>query len=390
MRICLLIFVAVMIQSSGTMHLRIKERSLIGNCRPRMGFVFFAQSHMSGIIGKFFDKSALGFCKCYNTLRPAKDCRTRHIVLMSPGQNRFSRNQKYLPSTNEDLEKFRGILQNVGSSKPEEIPSIIGKDLDFLLSRNLALLAKQCKQSCTTPTEGAAIDNQLEAVLTFLEEFVAMAQGMAADNKDLLREILQAASAGMDAFDTKIQSIASGSDPRYTPEFIRYLSTEISRLNQTIIAEQDKSAGGPAQSADEEEDEEDEDGPSSPNAVEPDARTTMIVLSMIRVRRRRRLLLLLFLRCQAIRILTPSGERARSEEGLVNDMSLTLARPQHAQSTRNTFHDSVQRLPRGEHEGEVGEGGERLEGSEMERGEGERERKMCALGGGGGGVRRRG
>ncbi len=195
-------------------------------------------------------------------------------------QNRFSRSQPILPATEQDLETFKSILQAVGAAKPEEVPSIIGAQVDFLLSRNLAELAKQAKRQCVSPMEAADLDNEMETVLAFLEEFVVLAKNMAADNKDLLREILQAANTGMDALDSKIKDIVSGADQRYTPEFVRYLSSEISRLEQVIAAEE-RSKAGVVHSADADED--GDDAPARPGWVEPDARTTMLVLSMIKV-----------------------------------------------------------------------------------------------------------
>ena len=46
----------------------------------------------------------------------------------------------------------------------------------------------------------------------------------------LLREILEAAAAGMHALDAKMDAMLAGQDPRYTPEFIRFLDAEIARL----------------------------------------------------------------------------------------------------------------------------------------------------------------
>ncbi len=194
--------------------------------------------------------------------------------------NRFSRSQPILPATKQDLETFKSILRAVGAAKPEEVPSVIGAQVEFLLSRNLAELAKQAKRECVSPLEAADLDNEMETVLAFLEEFVVMAKNMAADNKDLLREILQAANTGMDALDSKIKEVVSGADQRYTPEFVRYLSSEISRLEQAIAAdERSKSGAVPSVDADEDGD----DSPPRPGWAEPDARTTMLVLSMIKV-----------------------------------------------------------------------------------------------------------
>jgi hypothetical protein len=200
---------------------------------------------------------------------------------MFASHNRFSRSQAHiLPATEEDLEMFKSILRAVGAAKPEEVPSVIAAQVDFLLSRNLAELAKRAKRDCVSPMEAADLDNEMETILTFLEEFVVLAKNMAADNKDLLLEILQAANAGMDALDSKIKEVVSGSDQRYTPEFVRYLSSEISRLEQVIAADE-RSKAGAAPSADAEE--EGEDAPARPGWEEPDARTTMLVLSMIKV-----------------------------------------------------------------------------------------------------------
>ena len=146
-------------------------------------------------------------------LKPHFNERSKPSLSMGPSRNRFTRNQHNLPATKEDFEIFRDIVRKVGSAAPEEAPSIIGSHVDFLLTRNIAELAKQAKQDCDTPLEGAKLDIALETVLNFLEEFVSMAKGMAADNKSLLREILQAASSGMDALDAKIADIVSGSAP---------------------------------------------------------------------------------------------------------------------------------------------------------------------------------
>jgi hypothetical protein len=195
-------------------------------------------------------------------------------------QNRFSRSHPLPPATEQDLETFKSILRAVGAAKPEEVPSVIGAQVEFLLSRNLAELAKQAKRECVSPLEAADLDTEMETVLAFLEEFVIMAKKMAADNKDLLREILQAANMGMDALDSKIKDVVSGADQRYTPEFVRYLSSEISRLEQVIAADEQSKAGA-VPSAD--EDEEQDEAPARPGWAEPDARTTMLVLSMIKV-----------------------------------------------------------------------------------------------------------
>jgi hypothetical protein len=205
--------------------------------------------------------------------------KTRKTSLLAD-HNRFSRSQPILPATAEDLKTFKSILRAVGAAKPEEVPSVIGAQIDFLLSRNLAELAKRAKRDCVSPTEAVDLDNEMETILAFLEEFVVMAKNMAADNKDLLLEILKAANAGMDALDNKIKDVVSGADQRYTPEFVRYLSSEISRLEQVIAAdERSKTEAAPSADSDEEGDDE----PVRPGWAEPDARTTMLVLSMIKV-----------------------------------------------------------------------------------------------------------
>ena len=280
-----ILMIEMLVENVGTF--RVSTNSLLaGAVRPRTR-TFCNQCYVHSSLSRnmFFVPVASQYFQRSNSWILEKVSQRKKFTKLYASYNRFSRNQHSLPSTKEDLDIFRGILQKVGSLKPEEIPSVIGSHVDFLLTRNIAELARQTKQSCMTPSEGADLDNQLETVLNFLEEFVAMAQSMATDNKNLLREILQAANAGMEAFDSKIQNIVSGDDPRYTPEFVRYLSSEISRLNQTVSAEQERTPAVPQSAEGEDEEGQDEEDASPlPNAVEPDARTTMMVLSMIRVR----------------------------------------------------------------------------------------------------------
>lgn len=93
----------------------------------------------------------------------------------------------------------------------------------------------------------------------------------------------------MDALNAKMRAVVSGDEPRYSAEFVRFLDSEIERLGKAADA-QDASKRAGRFSGDksvsleslgkkeEEEDEEDEI-----DITAPDARSAMIVLSMIKV-----------------------------------------------------------------------------------------------------------
>jgi hypothetical protein len=199
-------------------------------------------------------------------------------------------------ATQEDMQEFVGILARMRNGNETEIPALLASKVEFLLSRDIATLMKRLEDQAADENEMGELQTLFNAVIDFVEQFVGNTAMLSQANGQLLREILEAAAAGMQALDWKMAQMMSGEDPRYTPEFVRFLDAEIGRLSEEV-ARQKQAADRPtkgrrikkgnvidldslgAGEAEEEEEEEEEE-----KQVVPDAAAALQTLSVIKAR----------------------------------------------------------------------------------------------------------
>ena len=154
------------------------------------------------------------------------------------GPKRRANPTKRVPTaTAEDMQEFVGMLADMRNGNETEVPGLLAAKVEFLLSRDVAQLMRQLDAQCRNDDERAELTELFDTVIDFVEQFVANTAMLSAANGQLLREILEAAAMGMQALDLKMQEMLSGNEPRYTPEFIRYLDAEILRLRGVVAGE---------------------------------------------------------------------------------------------------------------------------------------------------------
>ena len=124
----------------------------------------------------------------------------------------------------------QGILAGIRNGNETEVPALLASKVEFLVSRDIAALMKKLDAQCADEGERTELTALFNVAIDFVEQFVGNTAALAEANGQLLREILEAAAAGMQALDTKMDAMLAGQDPRYTPEFIRFLDAEIARL----------------------------------------------------------------------------------------------------------------------------------------------------------------
>ena len=124
----------------------------------------------------------------------------------------------------------QGILAGIRNGNETEVPALLASKVEFLVSRDIAALMKKLDAQCADEGERTELTALFNVVIDFVEQFVGNTAALAEANGQLLREILEAAAAGMQALDTKMDAMLAGQDPRYTPEFIRFLDAEMTRL----------------------------------------------------------------------------------------------------------------------------------------------------------------
>ena len=137
-------------------------------------------------------------------------------------------------ATEEDMQEFVGVLASIRNGNETEIPALLASKVEFLLSRDTAELMKRLDAQCANDDERGELNSLFNIVIDFVEQFVSNTAMMSDANGQLLREIFESAAAGMQALDAKMKSMLSGQDPRYTPEFIRFLDAEILRLRGEV------------------------------------------------------------------------------------------------------------------------------------------------------------
>jgi hypothetical protein len=153
----------------------------------------------------------------------------------NPLPARGPRGAKPVPTaSDDDMRQFVGILASVRNGNETEIPALLAGKVEFLLSRDVAQLMKRLDSQCANEDERSELTSLFDTVIDFLEQFVSNTALLAESNSQLLREIFEAASAGMQALDAKMKDMLSGQDPRYTPEFLRFLDAEIVRLRGEV------------------------------------------------------------------------------------------------------------------------------------------------------------
>jgi hypothetical protein len=156
----------------------------------------------------------------------------------NPLPSRGPRGAKPVPTaSDDDMKQFVGILASVRNGNETDIPALLAGKVEFLLSRDIAQLMKRLGSQCANEDERSELTSLFDTVIDFLEQFVSNTALLAESNSQLLREIFEAASAGMQSLDAKMKDMLSGQDPRYTPEFLRFLDSEILRLRR-VVAEQ--------------------------------------------------------------------------------------------------------------------------------------------------------
>jgi hypothetical protein len=159
---------------------------------------------------------------------------------MPPGGGEAPRRRKRMPpkpvptATEDDMQEFVGILAGVRNGNETDIPALLAGKVEFLLSRDIAQLMQRLDSQCANEDERGELNSLFNIVIDFVEQFVSNTALMSEANGQLLREIFEAAASGMTPLDAKMKAMLSGQDPRYTPEFIRFLDAEIVRLRREV------------------------------------------------------------------------------------------------------------------------------------------------------------
>ncbi|CAM9531896.1 unnamed protein product [Discosporangium mesarthrocarpum] len=133
------------------------------------------------------------------------------------------------PTTPVIRVKFERIMEEILSSdKAEDLPAIMSKHAEFLLTVDLVGLTSELISEEPTERGVNMIRNCYEFMVTFLEEMVTSTTNLQKENQTLLREIVEAAKEGASVFDEKMKSLQD----RFSYEFVKYLDGEVTRLEQ--------------------------------------------------------------------------------------------------------------------------------------------------------------
>ncbi|CAM9972410.1 unnamed protein product, partial [Hapterophycus canaliculatus] len=145
----------------------------------------------------------------------------------------------------KDRQRFERIMEEVlEEEKEEELPGILTKHIDFLLSVDVTSMTNDLIRQEPTMSRVNTLRNAYEFIVTFLESMVESTVDVQKENQTLLRLIIEAAKIGPDVFDKRMKKLQD----RFTFEFVKYLDTEVKRLEKVErdLAEKKKKRTKPA------------------------------------------------------------------------------------------------------------------------------------------------
>ncbi|CAM9359786.1 unnamed protein product [Scytosiphon promiscuus] len=145
----------------------------------------------------------------------------------------------------KDRQKFERIMEEVlEEEKEEELPGILTKHIDFLLSVDVTSMTNDLIRQEPTMSRVNTLRNAYEFIVTFLESMVESTVDVQQENQTLLRLIIEAAKTSPDVFDKRMKKLQD----RFTFEFVKYLDAEVERLEKVErdIAEKKKNSKKPA------------------------------------------------------------------------------------------------------------------------------------------------
>lgn len=133
----------------------------------------------------------------------------------------------------EEMEKkFLNLLQQVmTASKPEHIPGLLTRHLDFLFALTQPVLdsviRKAQKESDDEQQLQKQMLNAIELVVTFLHDFVEQAQHMDLRHKELLGEII---TTMRKKDEVELDRFLESKQKQLTPGFLRHIEGECERV----------------------------------------------------------------------------------------------------------------------------------------------------------------
>ncbi|CAM9766091.1 unnamed protein product [Ectocarpus sp. 6 AP-2014] len=131
--------------------------------------------------------------------------------------------------TTRDRQRFERIMEEVlEEEKEEELPAILSRHVDFLLSVDVTALTNDLIRQEPTLTRVNTLRNAYEFIVSFLESMVESTVDVQKENQTLLRLIVEAAKTSPEVFDKRMKTLQD----RFTFEFVKYLDGEVERLEK--------------------------------------------------------------------------------------------------------------------------------------------------------------
>ncbi|CAM9531356.1 unnamed protein product, partial [Ectocarpus fasciculatus] len=131
--------------------------------------------------------------------------------------------------TMRDRQRFERIMEEVlEEEKEEELPAILSRHVDFLLSVDVTGLTNDLIRQEPTLTRVNTLRNAYEFIVSFLESMVESTVDVQKENQTLLRLIIEAAKTSPEVFDKRMKNLQD----RFTFEFVKYLDGEVERLEK--------------------------------------------------------------------------------------------------------------------------------------------------------------
>eukprot|EP00903_Cladosiphon_okamuranus_P008750 g8382.t1 len=131
--------------------------------------------------------------------------------------------------TYQDRQRFERIMEEVlEQEKPEELPAILTKHVDFLLSVDVTTMTNDLIRQEPTMERVNTLRNAYEFIVTFLESMVESTVDVQKENQTVLRLIIEAAKTSPEVFEKRMKKLQD----RFTFEFVKYLDSEVERLEK--------------------------------------------------------------------------------------------------------------------------------------------------------------
>ncbi|CAN0346984.1 unnamed protein product, partial [Ectocarpus sp. 8 AP-2014] len=110
--------------------------------------------------------------------------------------------------TTRDRQRFERIMEEVlEEEKEEELPAILSRHVDFLLSVDVTALTNDLIRQEPTLTRVNTLRNAYEFIVSFLESMVESTVDVQKENQTLLRLIIEAAKTSPELFDKRMKNL---------------------------------------------------------------------------------------------------------------------------------------------------------------------------------------